>query len=69
MVQVSSECEVPRGNSDQIRFKFKTRNFSEFSFKIHFEPEEVPMEKLVPLFKLFNYIFYLKFFEQEKSIF
>jgi hypothetical protein len=30
---------------------FKCRSFSEFSFKIHFEFEEVSMEKAVPLFK------------------
>jgi hypothetical protein len=31
-----------------------------FEFKINFESEEVPMDKVVPLFKSFRTIFYLK---------
>jgi hypothetical protein len=53
----------------QIIFKFKHRSFSEFSLKIHFYPEEVPMEKVLPLFKPFKPIFYFKFVEFRKVLF
>jgi hypothetical protein len=42
------------------------RCFSEFSFKIHFEYEEVSTKKVVPFFKLFIIIIYFKFFELKK---
>jgi hypothetical protein len=48
---------ITRRNSS----KFKLRSFSEFYFKIHFESEEVPREKVVPLFKPFKTIFCSKF--------
>jgi hypothetical protein len=51
--------KIPRRNS----FKFKLRKFSEFLFEIYFESEEVPMEKVVPLFKPFTAKFYFKIFE------
>jgi hypothetical protein len=35
-------------DSNQILLNFKPRSFSEFSFKIHFEFEEVSMEKVAP---------------------
>jgi hypothetical protein len=37
--------------------------FPEFLFEIHFESEDVPMEKVVPLFKPFGNIFYFKIFQ------
>jgi hypothetical protein len=43
--------------------------FYEFSFEIHYESEEVPTEKDVPLFKSFTTIFYFKFFESGKILF
>jgi hypothetical protein len=43
--------------------------FPNFLFKMYFESEEVTIEKVVPYFKIFKYIFYLKFLEQGKSIF
>jgi hypothetical protein len=46
----------------------KPRNFSEFSFEIHFETEEVPMEKVVPFFKTLAVIFYLKKLELMKVL-
>jgi hypothetical protein len=51
-------------NSIEITYKF-----SEFSFKIHFESEGVPMAKVLPLFKPFKPIFYFDFFEQGKVLF
>jgi hypothetical protein len=39
------------------------RNFSEFSFKIHFESEEVSIRKVVPYFEYSPTIFYFKFLE------
>jgi hypothetical protein len=48
---------------------FKPRSFSEFSFKIHIESEEVPMDKVVPLFKPFKNIFYFKKIELGRMMF
>jgi hypothetical protein len=53
----------------QILVKFKPQGFSDFSFKIKFESEEVSMEKVVPLFEPFNSIFYFKIFKHGKSTF
>jgi hypothetical protein len=47
----------------------KPGNFSEFSFEIHSEFEEVPIEKVVPIFKSFTTMSYLKNLELEKVIF
>jgi hypothetical protein len=40
-----------------------------FWFKIHFEYEEVHMEKVVPFFKSFKIIFYFEFLEYGKATF
>jgi hypothetical protein len=40
-----------------------------FLFKIQFKSKEFPITKVVPWFKYFNPIFYLKLFELEKTIF
>jgi hypothetical protein len=69
LAQVSSKFEDSKKKSDQILSKFKPRSFSEFSFKIHLEFEEVPIQKVVPLFKLFKAIFYFKNFEPGKVLF
>jgi hypothetical protein len=45
------------------------RKFSEFSFEIHLKFKEVTMDKVVPFFKSFRTIFYMKFFEFEKVSF
>jgi hypothetical protein len=38
--------------------KSKTNlNFPKFSFQIHFESEEIPMKKVVPLYKFFKNLF------------
>jgi hypothetical protein len=37
-------------------------DFPNFLFQIHFESEEVSMDKVVPLFKFFKTIFYFKIF-------
>jgi hypothetical protein len=47
----------------EVILNSKHRNFSEFSFEIHFESGEVPMEKVVPFFKPFTTVFYFKNFE------
>jgi hypothetical protein len=47
----------------------KPRKFSEFSFEIHSEYGEVPMKKVVPLFKSFTTIFYFKIFGCGKVLF
>jgi hypothetical protein len=47
----------------------KPRSFPDFSFEIHFESEEVPMEKVVPFYKPFIIIFYFKFVELGKVLF
>jgi hypothetical protein len=47
----------------------KPRKFSEFSFEIHLEIGEVPMEKVVPFFKTFTTIFYFKFLKLMKGLF
>jgi hypothetical protein len=47
---------------------FKCRSFSEFSFKIHFEFEEVSMEKVVPFFKP-NKPYFISVFPSEESPF
>jgi hypothetical protein len=39
----------------------------EFSFKIHFESEDVPMKKVVSLIKSFKPIFYFIFSELGRS--
>jgi hypothetical protein len=44
----------------------KPRNFSEFSFDIHFESGGVPMEEVVPFFKTFSTVFYFKIFKLGK---
>jgi hypothetical protein len=44
-------------------------NLPKFSFQIHFEYEEVPMKKFVPLCKSFKTIFYFNFFECGKALF
>jgi hypothetical protein len=54
LVQVSSKFEVQKRNSIK---------FLDFSFKIHFESEEVSMDKIVHLFKIFRNIFYFNFSE------
>jgi uncharacterized membrane protein (GlpM family) len=45
---------------EEILLNYKPRNFSEFSFKIHVESREVPMEKVIPFFKPFTTISYFK---------
>jgi hypothetical protein len=45
------------------------RSFSEFSFKVQFEFEEVSMEKVIHLFKPLKIIFYFKIFEPRKVLF
>jgi hypothetical protein len=45
------------------------RSFSEFSFKVQFESEEVSMEKVINLFKPLKIIFYFKIFEPRKVLF
>jgi hypothetical protein len=52
-----------------ILLNYKPRNFFQFSFEIHFEPKEAPMEKLVPLIKTFKTAFYFKFFELRELLF
>jgi hypothetical protein len=47
----------------------KPKSFSNFSFKIHLESKEVPLEKVVPFFKSFIAIFYFKIFKLGKVIF
>jgi hypothetical protein len=56
-------------NFYQILFKFKHRSFSEFQFKIHFESKDVPMVKVVLIFKTFKTIFHFKFSDQDKVLF
>jgi hypothetical protein len=46
-----------------------SRNFSKFSFEIHFECEEVPMEEVDLFFKTFSTIFYFKIFKFGKVFF
>jgi hypothetical protein len=48
---------------------FTPRSFSEFSFKIHFEYEEVYLEKVVSLLTTFKTIFYFKFLNLGKVLF
>jgi hypothetical protein len=43
--------------------------FLEFYFEIHFESGELPMDKVVPCLILYNSVFYLKFFDQDKASF
>jgi hypothetical protein len=43
--------------------------FTIFLFNFHFKPGEVSIEKGVPLFKTFKFIFYLRIFELEKTFF
>jgi hypothetical protein len=43
--------------------------FPIFSFEIHFESLEVPIEEVVTFFKTFSTIFYFKFFELRKVLF
>jgi hypothetical protein len=43
--------------------------FQKIQFKIHFGSKEIPMEKVVPFFKIFTTIFYFKFFEPGKVLF
>jgi hypothetical protein len=43
-------------------------DFPKFSFAIHFESGDVPMEELVPFFKTFSTIFYFKFCELRKVL-
>jgi hypothetical protein len=69
LVQVSSRFEDSKKKSYQILSKFKPLGFSEFAFNIHFENEEVSMEKVVPLLKTFKTIFYFKIFNQGKVLF
>jgi hypothetical protein len=60
--------KIPRRNS----IKFYPNSNLEISLNfhtIHLESEEVPMEKVVPLFKPFKTIFHFKFFEQVKVLF
>jgi hypothetical protein len=74
---VSSKCnQVPLNQIpsileifSQILFNFKPRSFSDVSFEIHFEFEEVPIEKVVPFFKSFTTLFYFKILEHDKAIF
>jgi hypothetical protein len=62
-VQVSSKFKDSKKKFYQILLNFKLRCFFEFSFKIHLEYEEDPMEKVVSCLKPFTTIFYLKFSE------
>jgi hypothetical protein len=68
MVQVSPKLKIP----GRIPIKFDSNSRLESSLNFHlktpFESEEDHMEKVVPLFKSFNYLFYLKFFKHEKFI-
>jgi hypothetical protein len=54
---------------EEILLNPKPRNFSEFSFEIHYESGEVPMDEVVPLFKTFSTIFYFNFFELGNVLF
>jgi hypothetical protein len=53
----------------EILLNSKPRNFTEFSFEIHFKSEEVPMEKVILFIKTFTTICHLNFFELRKIIF
>jgi hypothetical protein len=54
---------------EEILLNPKPRKFSEFSFEIHYESGEVPMDEVVPLFKTFSTIFYFNFFELGNILF
>jgi hypothetical protein len=54
---------------EEILLNSKPRKFSKFSFEIHFESGEVPMEKIIPFFKPLTTIFYFKFFDLGKVLF
>jgi hypothetical protein len=66
-IQVSYPNFIQIGSSKKkfysILSNSKPRNFSEFSFEMHFESEEVPMETVVPFSKTFTTIFYFKFLD------
>jgi hypothetical protein len=74
---VSSKCNQEPLNQipsileifSQILLNFKCRSLSDFSFEIHFESEEVHMEKVVPSFKFLTTIFYFNLFELGKVLF
>jgi hypothetical protein len=64
-----SKFEDSKKKYYQILSKFKLYRFSEFSFKIHFESEEISIGKVVPLTRHFKTIFYLKKIEFGKVLF
>jgi hypothetical protein len=59
-VQVSYNLKF----QEEILLSPKTRNFSKFSFQIHFESGE---EKVASFFKTFSTIFYFKFLSSRMS--
>jgi hypothetical protein len=61
--------EISRRNSIKFSSHSNIEGSLNFSIKIHFISKEVPMEKIVPLFKTFKIIFYLNFSEQGKVLF
>jgi hypothetical protein len=56
-------------SQEEILLNSKPRSFSDFSFEAHYEFDDVPIEKVVPLFKSFTTIFYLKFLKLGKILF
>jgi hypothetical protein len=69
-VQIQVSCPKVHPNlkfQEEILLNSKLRNFSEFSFEIHFESREVPMNKVVPFFKPFITIFYFNFLTWGRS--
>jgi hypothetical protein len=56
-------------SQEEILVNSKPIRFSIFSFDIHYESEEVPMDKVVPFFKSITTIFYFKNFELGKVLF
>jgi hypothetical protein len=59
----NSKCQ------EEIILNSRPREFSEFSFKIPSESEEVSMGKVVHLFEIFPTIFYFQFSELGKGLF
>jgi hypothetical protein len=61
--------ETPRRNSIKLSSNSNIEASLNFSLKIYFESEDVAMEKVLPLFKLFKSIFYFKISEPGKVFF
>jgi hypothetical protein len=58
-----------QGETRVNSIKFYPREFPDFYIQIHFESEEVSMEKVVHIFETFKTIFYFKNFEPGKVLF